>query len=75
MGHSMRLELILAGSQVKLTNHYTTRCALCDIVVNEFEHQSRYYVQLWISTLGKSMNSLIPLIMPQSSYKDGFNIK
>ena len=33
----------------------------CDIVVSEFELQSRYYIHLRIYNLGKSMNFLIPL--------------
>ena len=31
----------------------------CDIVVNEFELQSRYYVHFRTNTLGKGMNPLI----------------
>ena len=31
MGHPVRLELTLAGLQVKLANHYTTRGALFEI--------------------------------------------
>ena len=33
----------------------------CEIVVSEFEHQSRYYVNFRANTLGKVMN---PLILP-----------
>ena len=32
----------------------------CDIIVGEFELHSRYYVQVRINTLRKSINSLIP---------------
>ena len=32
----------------------------CDVVVSEFELQSRYYVHIRINTLGKSINPLIP---------------
>ena len=32
----------------------------CDIVVNEFELKSGYYVPFQTNTLGKGMNSLIP---------------
>ena len=31
-----------------------------DIIVSYFELWSRYYVQFWINTLGKDINSLIP---------------
>ena len=34
-----------------------------DIVVSEFELQSRYYVQFRINTLGKCMNPFIPSAM------------
>ena len=34
----------------------------CDIVVSEFELQSRYYVHFRTNTLGKGMN---PLLRPQ----------
>ena len=33
----------------------------CDIVVNEFELQSHYYIQFQTNTLAKGMNPLIPL--------------
>ena len=32
----------------------------CDIVVSEFELQSRYYVHLRTNTLGKGINLLLP---------------
>ena len=32
----------------------------CNIIISEFELQSCYYVYVWINTLGKSMNSLMP---------------
>ena len=32
----------------------------CDIIVSEFEIQSRYYVHFQINTLRKGMNLLIP---------------
>ena len=35
----------------------------CGIVVREFVLQSRYYVHFRANTLGKGMNSLIPLAM------------
>ena len=35
----------------------------CEIVVSEFEDQSRYYVHLRKNTLGKGMNSLILPVM------------
>ena len=54
----------------------------CDIVVNEFEHQSRNYDHFRTHTLGKGMNpfyppshvlgSIVPLLLV---YKDGFDIK
>ena len=52
----------------------------CDIVVNEFELQTHYYVQFRTDTFGKGKNSFIPSVMGQivpllSFYKDGFNIK
>ena len=31
-----------------------------DILISDFEHQSRYYIQFRTNTLGKGMNSLIP---------------
>ena len=31
----------------------------CDIVMSEFELQSRYFVHFWTNTLGKRMNLLI----------------
>ena len=31
----------------------------CEIVVSEFELQSRYYIHFLTNTLGKGMNSLI----------------
>ena len=34
-----------------------------EIVVNEFELQSHYYVHFWTNTLGKGMNPLILLAM------------
>ena len=34
MGHAIRLELTLAGLQVKLANHFTTGCGLRAIVCN-----------------------------------------
>ena len=53
----------------------------CDIVINEFEFQSRYYVHFRANTFGKGMNSLIPhpaigkIISLLDSYKDAFGIK
>ena len=52
----------------------------CDILVSEFELQSRYYVYFRINTLGKGMS---PLIFPAMGkivsllfiYKDSFGIK
>ena len=35
----------------------------CDIVVSEFELQSRYYVHFRTNISGKTMNSLIPPAM------------
>ena len=35
----------------------------CDIVIKEFEFQSRYYFHFWTNTFGKGMNPLIPLAM------------
>ena len=35
----------------------------CDIVINEFELQSRHYVHFWTNTLGKCMNPLITPVM------------
>ena len=35
----------------------------CDIVVSEFELQSRYYYHFLSNTLGKGMNLLIPQAM------------
>ena len=32
----------------------------CDILLNEFEINSRYYIPLWTNTLGKGMNPLSP---------------
>ena len=51
-----------------------------DIVVNELEMQSLYYVHFQTNTLGKGMNPLIPPIMSwivllQPFYKDGFDVK
>ena len=37
-------------------NHYTT--GTCDIVVSEFELQSRYYVDFWSNALGNGINFL-----------------
>ena len=37
-----------------------------DIVVREFEIQSRYYVHFWTNTLGKGMN---PIILPPAMGK------
>ena len=34
-----------------------------DIVVSEFELQSRYYIHFWTNTPGKDMNSSIPPAM------------
>ena len=51
----------------------------CDIVVCEFELQSRYYVHFRIYTLGKGMNPFIPsamdLIVPLLFNEVGFGIK
>ena len=52
----------------------------CDIVVSEFEFQSRNYIHFSTNTLRKGMN---PLILPNMGkivsllffYKDGFTIK
>ena len=51
-----------------------------DIVVSEFDIQSRYYVHFRINTRGKGMNPLIRPAMSYiepllSSYLDGFGIK
>ena len=35
----------------------------CEIVVTEFELQSCYYVYFRFNTLGKGMNSHLPLVM------------
>ena len=51
-----------------------------NIMLNEFEFQSGYYVHIWINTFGKGMN---PIILPAISwiaplqffYKDGIGIK
>ena len=32
----------------------------CEIVVTEFEFQSRYYIHFRANTLGKGMNPIIP---------------
>ena len=37
------------------------KAMVCEIVVNDFELQVRYYVHFRANTLGKSMN---PLILP-----------
>ena len=48
----------------------------CDIVVNEFELSSRYYVHFQTNELENSMNSLIPLLISLSSfYKHCLGIK
>ena len=52
----------------------------CNIVVSEFELQSRRYVVFWTSTFGKCMNSLILQatysIMQQLFFcKNSFGIK
>ena len=49
----------------------------CDIVVNGFKLQSRYYVHFWFNTLRKSMKLsatdwIIPLMF---FYKDSVDIK
>ena len=35
----------------------------CDLEVNEFELQSRYYVNFWTNNLMKRMDSFIPPAM------------
>ena len=35
----------------------------CNIVVREFELQTRYYVRFWTNTVRKGMDSFIPLVM------------
>ena len=52
----------------------------CDIVVREFEFQSRYYVHFRTNALWKGMNShILPAVSKpvplQFFYKDGFGIK
>ena len=52
----------------------------CDIVVSEFELQSRYNVHFLTYTLGKGMNPVIAQAVSQIVplmffYKDGFGIK
>ena len=34
----------------------------CDIIVREFELQSRYYIRFWIDILRKGMNPLVPTL-------------
>ena len=51
----------------------------CDIIVSEFELQSRYDVHFWTNTPGKGIDSCIPtamgLIVSPLIYKDDFGIK
>ena len=47
------LTVVLVGVMVKAID--------CEILLSEFERQSRYYVNFWANTHGKGMN---PLILP-----------
>ena len=52
----------------------------CDIVVSDFELQSRYYVYFRFNTIKKGMNFLIPsainlMVSVLFFYDDGFGIK
>ena len=56
----------------------------CIIVVSEFELKKHYCVYFWTNTIGKGMNSLIPLdelglglglVSLMLFYKDIFNMK
>ena len=51
-----------------------------NIVVSEFELQSRYYVRLWTKTRVKGMNAVFPQAKELKApslfiYEDGFGIK
>ena len=39
----------------------------CEIVVSDFELQSRYYIHFWNNTSGKCMKLLIPLLCMKSN--------
>ena len=49
----------------------------CDIVIREFELQTRHYVHLRTNTLGKGMSSptMDPIVSLLFFDKDGFGIK
>ena len=53
---------------------------ICDIVVSEFDLQSRYCAYFWTNAILKGMNRFILTAMSQVVpllffYKDGFGIK
>ena len=45
----------------KQINKHTNQT--CDIIVSVFEHQSRYYIYFRTNTVGKGMDTFIPLTM------------
>ena len=48
----------------------------CEILVNKFEIQSRYYVHFWTKPIVKDMKPLIfEQLVEYPHYKNGFGIK
>ena len=52
----------------------------CGLAVSKFDLQLNNYILLWINTLEKGMNTLIPTVMGKKVlllyfYKDGFGIR
>ena len=52
----------------------------CEIVIGEFELQSRYYVHIWTNISGKDMKPLLSIAIGKKVqlrflYKDDFGIK